>query len=492
MFGFLRKKLKNVVSKVSEEVEETVADEEQPEEEKQPEPVQEETTETKETKPKKTTESKPKKPSTPSQKNAKKKQQKTPSPKEKQPESSETEAPESIEKPKEEEEKEKVQKADEPLTEETETKTQKGKEQDNQPEEKKKKKGFVSKLFSKKEHKTEESPEEHVSEETEEKEKEQAPSQTHSTETKAKQRETEEETPAQPEKKGIFKKVQTALTTKTLSMEKFEEIFMELEMAMLENNVALEVIDKIKEDLRNELVDKRLPKGKIDEKILLTLKNSLEDLFSETTAFNLIDAIEAKKEPYVICFVGVNGSGKTTAVAKIAHMLLEKGHKPVMTAADTFRAAAIQQLEEHANKLDVMLIKHDYGSDPAAVAYDAIEHAKAKGKDVVLIDTSGRLHSNVNLMNELHKIQRVAKPDLTVFVGESITGNDCVEQAKTFDEIVGFDGIILTKADIDEKGGAFISVSYVTKKPILFVGTGQRYQDIKGFDKDEILAQIGL
>ena len=191
-------------------------------------------------------------------------------------------------------------------------------------------------------------------------------------------------------------------------------------------------------------------------------------------------------------FVGVNGSGKTTTLAKVAKYFKEKDMTCVIAACDTFRAAAIQQLEEHANNVGVKMIKHDYGADPAAVAYDAIEHARSKDIDVVLVDTAGRLHSNTNLMDELRKIDRVANPDLTVFIGESTTGNDCVEQATKFQEAVDIDGIILTKMDVDEKGGAAISISYVTGKPIIFYTNGQGYDDIEPFDKKVVLENLGL
>ena len=275
-----------------------------------------------------------------------------------------------------------------------------------------------------------------------------------------------------------------------MSEEKFNEIFWELEVALLENNVALEVIVKIKDDLKEKLTSDKLQRGKINELVISSLKNSIEDLF-KVEKIDLISEIK-KKKPYVIAFVGVNGSGKTTNMAKFADLCLKNKLKPVMAACDTFRAAAIQQIEEHANNLNVKLIKHDYGSDAAAVAFDAIEHAKAKGQDVVLIDTAGRSHSNANLMDELKKIIRIAKPDFTIFVGDSLTGNDAVEQAKTFNEAVGIDGIILSKTDVDEKGGAFISVSYVTKKPILYVGTGQNYADIKEFDSKIVTDNLGL
>ena len=164
----------------------------------------------------------------------------------------------------------------------------------------------------------------------------------------------------------------------------------------------------------------------------------------------------------------------------------------VIAAADTFRAAAIDQLQLHADKLNIKMIKHDYGSDAAAVAFDAVKHAEAKKIDVVLIDTAGRIHSNINLMDEMKKIIRVAKPDLKIFIGESITGNDCTEQAKKFNEAIGIDGIILSKADIDEKGGAAISISYITGKPILYIGTGQEYKDIKEFNPEMIMENLGL
>ena len=205
-----------------------------------------------------------------------------------------------------------------------------------------------------------------------------------------------------------------------------------------------------------------------------------------------MEKIRKEEKPFVIAFFGVNGSGKTTTIAKIADLLNKNKISCVLAASDTFRAASIEQLQIHADRLRIKLIKHDYGSDPAAVAFDAVKHAKAKNIDVVLIDTAGRLHSNVNLMDELKKVVKVAKPDLNIFVGESIAGNDCVEQAKTFNEAVGIDGIILAKADIDKKGGAAISVSYVTKKPIIYLGMGQEYFDLKEFEPNLIVEGLGL
>ena len=301
----------------------------------------------------------------------------------------------------------------------------------------------------------------------------------------------EDEAEEAPEKKpGFFQRLTEVVTKKTLTEAQFEELFWDLEVALLENNVAVEVIDKIKQDLKRQLVDVKVTRGKVEETIAKTLGESIASLF-DVPALDLI-GMAKKKKPFVIAFVGVNGSGKTTTIAKLAKLFQGKGMKPVIAAADTFRAAAIQQLEEHADRLGVKLIKHDYGADPAAVAFDAIRYAEAHQADVVLIDTAGRLHSNVNLMDEMKKIMRVAKPDVKIFIGESITGNDCVEQAKQFNEAVGIDGIILCKADVDEKGGAAISVSYVTGKPILYLGTGQKYEDLQVFEPELVTKSLGL
>lgn len=299
-----------------------------------------------------------------------------------------------------------------------------------------------------------------------------------------------EATDATKQKKGFFSKIKERLVKFQLTEEKFEELFWEFELALLENNMAVEVIEKIKQDMREKLTTEQITRGSVEEIIMQTLKQSLSEILDVPT-YDLIEKIKTKK-PFVICIVGVNGSGKTTTLAKLIALLQQQQLSMVVAAADTFRAAAIQQLEEHTTKLGVKLIKHDYHADPAAVAFDAIQHARAKQLDVVLIDTAGRLQSNSNLMDELRKVVRVNKPDLNLFIGESITGNDCVEQAVAFHEAVGIDGIILSKADIDEKGGAAISVSHVTGKPILYLGTGQTYGDLVLFDKEKILAQLGF
>ncbi len=297
---------------------------------------------------------------------------------------------------------------------------------------------------------------------------------------------------AKEKKKGFFQTITEKIITKRINEKQFEDLFWDLELALLENNVAVEVVEKIKEDLKIKLVDKPIKRTKVEETITEGLTLSIKSLFQESASDLDLVKLAKKKRPYIICFFGINGSGKTTSIAKIAKMLKDNKFSVVISASDTFRAASIDQLQKHADALGVKLIKHDYGSDPAAVAFDAIKHAESKKADVVLIDTAGRMHSNTNLIQEMQKIVRVTKPDLKIFVGESITGNDCVEQAKTFNDAIGIDGIILAKADIDEKGGAAVSVSYVTKKPILYLGTGQKYDDLQKFDPEIVIKGLGL
>lgn len=361
-----------------------------------------------------------------------------------------------------------------------------------------KKKGFFSRLFSKKE---EEVPKEEVGQvigdakKKKEKVLQEPEAEREAEEEEAQRSETFSASKAkfsaepEEEKKSFFGRIKQTITTKTISEEKFNELFWDLELILLENNVSLEVIEKIKEDLKEELVDKPLPRN-VPAKIQETLQKTLKDILS----FEKIDIVKKVKDkkPFIIAFFGINGAGKTTSIAKLTHYLKENNLSVVLAACDTFRAAAIQQLREHADKLGVKMIKHDYGSDAAAVAFDAIKHAEKENVDVVLIDTAGRLHSNTNLMAELEKIIRVTKPDLKIFVGESITGNDCIEQARKFNELVEMDGVILTKADVDEKGGAPLSISYTIKKPILFLGVGQGYNDLEEFDAGVVLERLGF
>lgn len=304
------------------------------------------------------------------------------------------------------------------------------------------------------------------------------------------EKEKREEIKKEFEKEGFFTRLKNKLTSSELKEEDFNEFFSEFEITLLENNVALEVVDKIRESLSKELIGKNFKKTEAEKKILEALKNSIEKILIEDV--DLIKKIKESEKPFVILFFGINGSGKTTSVAKLAFKLKKERISCVLGAADTFRAASIEQLEEHAEKVGVQIIKRNYGADPAAVAYDAIQFAKKEKISVVLIDTAGRMYTKINLIREMEKVVRVAKPNLKIFVGESITGNDATEQAKTFNEAIGIDGIILTKADVDEKAGTILSVSYVTGKPIYFLGVGQEYGDLKEFSKRDIFKNLGL
>ena len=272
-----------------------------------------------------------------------------------------------------------------------------------------------------------------------------------------------------------------------ISEKKLEELMWDLEMGLLEADVALPVVEDIKNSVKSQLpYISRKNAGKAVEE---TLRKAIEKILS-TSEKNFDEFLKESKKPVVLMFVGVNGTGKTTSIAKLAYRLKKQGFSCILGACDTFRPGAIEQLELHANKIGVKLIKHDAGTDPAAVAYDAIEHAKAKYKDVVLLDTAGRMQTNVNLMDEMKKIKKVANPDMIIFVGDALTGNDAVEQARKFDEVVGIDGIILNKVDADAKGGAALSIAYTIGKPLLFIGTGQGYDDQIVFTPDWMIKRL--
>ncbi len=294
---------------------------------------------------------------------------------------------------------------------------------------------------------------------------------------------------------GIKEKVSALILKREIIIDekKLDEIIPELEVILLESDVAFEVVEEISSMLRNRLVGRR---KKIGEKLADIVIEELKIIIKEILDRNKFDFDEyvekliSDRKPVVIIFVGINGTGKTTTIAKLAKRFMDKNHSVVLAAGDTFRAGAIEQLEEHANRLGVKLIKHKPGADPAAVIYDAIAHAESRGIDVVLADTAGRMHTKKNLIDQLEKIKRVTDPDMTIFVDESIAGNDAVERARMFNEAVGIDGSILTKIDADPKGGTAISISYVTGKPILFLGVGQGYDDLVKFDSDWLVERI--
>lgn len=274
-----------------------------------------------------------------------------------------------------------------------------------------------------------------------------------------------------------------------ISEEKLDDLLWELEVGLLESDVAYNVIESIKKDIIEEIRQISVERSKIGELVENVLKNAITHVL-KSNEIDFMKIIQEKEKPVVVMFVGVNGSGKTLSIAKIATLLKKHNISCVMAAGDTFRAGAIEQLSIHAEKVGVKIIKHGSGADPAAVAYDAIDHAKAKHKDVVLLDTAGRVQTNINLMDEMAKIKRVAKPDLIIFVGDALSGNDAVEQAKRFNEIVGIDGVILTKVDTDAKGGGALSVAYTIGKPLLFVGMGQEYEDQIPFDAQWMIDNI--
>jgi len=269
---------------------------------------------------------------------------------------------------------------------------------------------------------------------------------------------------------------------KKIDEKDLDEILWQLELGLMEADVAVPVVEEIKREVRAELLGKRVDKRfSLEDAIKLALKNAIENILRQNT-FDFDDFVTKHEKPVVIMFVGINGTGKTTAIAKLTNRLQKMGLTTVLSASDTFRAGAIEQLSIHGDRLATKVIKHSAGGDPAAVAYDALEHAKARKRDVVLVDTAGRMQTNVNLMDEMKKIKRVVKPHLMVFVGDALAGNDAIEQARVFDKEVGIDAVILTKIDADAKGGAALSIAYTIKKPIAFLSTGQEYEEIVKFD----------
>ncbi len=290
--------------------------------------------------------------------------------------------------------------------------------------------------------------------------------------------------------KGLVAKV----TTTELKSANLKPVLSDFKMSLVENDVAFPVADRICDEMEKRLngvqVKRLEDRKKMVEK---NLHDVLLEIMQTNGNIDLLKAAEEKRkkgEPLLIVFVGINGTGKTTTIAKVARFFSKKGFSVVLACSDTYRAGSIEQLEEHAKRLGVRMIKHTYGADPAAVAYDAISHAKAHGINVVLIDTAGRMQTIRNLMSELAKVKRIVKPDLTVLTVDSLTGNDAVMQAEEFHKSIGVDATILTKVDADIKGGSALSVTYVTKKPILFIGVGQKYDDLEQFVPERFVQMI--
>ena len=298
----------------------------------------------------------------------------------------------------------------------------------------------------------------------------------------------------------MFDKLRNAFSTATKSFgqkelkeKDIDEVLFELEIALMESDVATEVIDSIKSDLKKKLIGITVEKEKIESMVKQSLRENISNLFDTAGKIDILSNIQKKKdtgEPYIVLFLGINGTGKTTTLAKVAHLLQQNKFSVVIAASDTYRAGAIEQLSEHAKRLNLKIIAQNYGSDPAAVARDAVLYAKSHKIDCILIDTAGRMQTSKNLMDQISKINKVVNPDLRIFVGDSLAGNDTVNQAREFHQYTKFEGAILTKSDADARGGAAISIVKITSTPILYLGMGQEYKDLKIFDKDAFLESI--
>lgn len=291
-----------------------------------------------------------------------------------------------------------------------------------------------------------------------------------------------------------LKNLATKIATKELTREKLDKILHDLKIELIKNDVAVFAAEKVTDLVSAQLTGERVGRS-INTKTLLldAIRNAILEILHTDETIDMLALAQQKRdvgEPFVICFLGVNGTGKTTTIAKVARFFLDQRFTVVAAAADTFRAGAIEQLSQHMERVGVRLIKHDYKADAASVAYDAIEHARAKHVNVVLIDTAGRQVTDKNLMNELAKIVRVNDPDLVLFIGDSLAGNDVLTQAEEFAKHVRVNASILTKVDADTKGGAALSIAYITKKPILFIGVGQKYEDLVPFDPEWFVNKI--
>ncbi len=294
--------------------------------------------------------------------------------------------------------------------------------------------------------------------------------------------------------KSGFKGLVSKVTTAELKPENLGPLLSDFKMTLAENDVAFPVADKVCDELEKRLTGMQVKRLEDRKK---TIEDNLRQILLEVMLTDkkidilaLAEEKRSKKEPLILLFVGINGTGKTTTIAKVAQFFKDKKYSVVLAGSDTYRAGSIEQLEEHAKRLNLKMIKHQYGADPAAVAYDAVSHAKAHGISIVLVDTAGRMQTNQNLMSELTKVKRVVKPDLTILTVDSLAGNDAVQQAEEFHKCVGIDATILTKVDADVKGGAALSVTYVTQKPILFIGVGQSYKDLEVFNPEKFVNMI--
>ncbi len=298
--------------------------------------------------------------------------------------------------------------------------------------------------------------------------------------------------------------VKVSLTTKLKSIisssvylndNEIESFLENIKVPLLESDVSYETTEAFLESLKANLKQTKVDSRNINKELVELVRKSLFDILSKSgNGINVTNFVKEKLNsgngPVKILFLGPNGTGKTTTMAKIAHKFKQEGISSVLSASDTFRAAAIEQTEHHANKVGVPVIKSKYGADPASIAFDAVAYAKAHNIQTVLIDSAGRQETNKNLINEMQKMIRVAKPDLIIFVGESIAGNQLSEQIKEFGKFLKIDGIILTKLDADVKGGNAISIAYTTGIPLLYFGTGESYEALVPYTPEFIVDAI--
>ncbi|MGD2072389.1 MAG: signal recognition particle-docking protein FtsY [Candidatus Thorarchaeota archaeon] len=288
--------------------------------------------------------------------------------------------------------------------------------------------------------------------------------------------------------RGALDSAVTKITTKELNEKNLADAVWQLQLVLMQNDVALEVAERICELTKNKILGNRTGRLENLRKLFRTaIYESVIEVLTPERPLDLLEYASTKKEQgatTVIMLVGVNGTGKTTTLAKLANLYKKKGFSVVIAASDTYRAGSIEQLEKHAERLGIRTIKQDYGSDAAAIAYDAVAHARARRIDVVLIDTAGRMQTAKNLIEEMKKIARVAEPDLKIFVGDALAGNDALSQAQSFHEAIEIDGAILTKVDADPSGGAALSITFVTGRPVIYVGIGQEYEDLRKFNPE--------
>jgi fused signal recognition particle receptor len=294
--------------------------------------------------------------------------------------------------------------------------------------------------------------------------------------------------------KQAFSAVTSAIKEKELTDKDLDEVAFNFQLSLIESDVGQSVAEALTAEVQKSLSGTRVersadPAEMVGERLTTVLRAA----FDRAGQVDLVANIREKSkrgEPYVILFLGINGTGKTTTVAKVANYLKKQGLSVVCAAGDTHRPGAIEQITEHADRLSLKVVAQRYGADPAAVGRDGVLYAKAHRVDSLLIDTAGRMQTNQNLMEEMAKIVRVVKPDFRIFVADALTGNDAVSQADLFNQHVGFDGAILTKADADVRGGAALSIVYSTGKPVIFLGVGQGYDDLVPFDSQKFLDSL--